>query len=151
MPNAPPQKYVRYNASTCMLRPVVVSVEDDDGGYIVLRELLQEAYPDVQVERACTGAEALAKLSTLAKDATIQVRLVLLDFRLPGMTGFEVLTAIRDNESLRNVPIVILTGKAREADRVLCLEMGAQDYVEKPWDLHGLEEVLKTACARAGL
>jgi CheY-like chemotaxis protein len=134
-----------------MPRPVVVSVEDDDGGYVVLRELLHEAHPEIRLERACDGTEALAKLMMLAKDATVQVRLVLLDLRLPGMSGFEVLTAIRDNESLRHVPIVILTGKAREADRALCLEKGAQDYVEKPWDLHGLEEVLKTACARAGL
>jgi CheY-like chemotaxis protein len=134
-----------------MPHPVVVSVEDDDGGYVVLRELLQEVHPEVRVERARNGPEALAKLKTLSQEATIQVRLVLLDLRLPGMSGFEVLAAIRDSESLRNVPIVVLTGKAREADRKLCLEKGAQDYIEKPWDLYGLEEVLKAACARAGL
>jgi CheY-like chemotaxis protein len=134
-----------------MLHPVVVSVEDDDGGYIVLRELLQEARPEVRVERARNGTEALAKLKELSEDETIQIRLVLLDFRLPGMSGLDVLAAIRDDDSLRHVPIIVLTGKAREADRIACLEKGAQDYVEKPWDLQALEEVLKAACARAGL
>ena len=131
--------------------PVVMSVEDDDGSYAVLRELLQEAYPDVRVERARNGSEALKQLKGMAQDPSVEVRLVLLDVRLPGMSGFEILTAVRDNESLRRVPIVVLTGKAEEADRLACLENGAQDYVEKPWDLEGLENVLKAACVRAGL
>ena len=131
--------------------PVVISVEDDDGSYAVLRELLQEAYPDVRVERARNGSEALKKLNSMAQDPSVEVRLVLLDVRLPGMSGFEILTAVRDNESLRRVPIVVLTGKAEEADRLACLENGAQDYLEKPWDLQGLENVLKAACVRAGL
>jgi CheY-like chemotaxis protein len=131
--------------------PVVISVEDDDGSYAVLRELLQEAYPDVRVERARNGSEALKKLNSMAQDPSVEVRLVLLDVRLPGMSGFEILTAVRDNESLRRVPIVVLTGKAEEADRLACLENGAQDYLEKPWDLQGLENVLIAACVRAGL
>ena len=131
--------------------PVVISVEDDDGSYAVLRELLQEGYPDVRVERARNGSEALKKLNSMAQDPSVEVRLVLLDVRLPGMSGFEILTAVRDNESLRRVPIVVQTGKAEEADRLACLENGAQDYVEKPWDLQGLENVLKAACVRAGL
>ena len=131
--------------------PVVISVEDDNGSYAVLRELLQEGYPDVRVERARNGSEALKKLNSMAQDPSVEVRLVLLDVRLPGMSGFEILTAVRDNESLRRVPIVVLTGKAEEADRLACLENGAQDYLEKPWDLQGLENVLKAACVRAGL
>ena len=134
-----------------MLHPVVVSVEDDDGGYVVLREILREAHPEVRLERARDGSEALAKLKSLAADATVQIRLVLLDLRLPGMSGMEVLAAIRGDESFRQIPIVVLTGKAREADRVLCLENGAQEYIEKPWDLQGLEDVIKAACATAGL
>ena len=134
-----------------MSHPVVVSVEDDDGSYVVIRELLHGVHPEVRVERARNGPEALARLKTLAEDSSVEVRLVLLDLRLPGMSGFEVLGAIRDSERLPHVPIVILTGKAGEADRALCLEKGAQDYIEKPGNLYGLEEVLKAACARAGL
>jgi two-component system, chemotaxis family, response regulator Rcp1 len=134
-----------------MLQPVVVSVEDDDGGYVVLREILREAHPEVRLERARDGSEALAKLKSLAADATVQIRLVLLDLRLPGMSGMEVLAAIRGDESFQQIPIVVLTGKAREADRVLCIEKGAQEYIEKPWDLEGLEKVIKAACATAGL
>ena len=138
-------------SATCMPCPVVMSVEDDDGGYTVLRELLQEAYPAVRVERASNGSEALKKLNSLAQDADVEVRLILLDLRLPGMSGFEVLAAVRDNESLRRVPIVVLTGKAEDADRLACIEKGAQDYVEKPWDLQGLEKILRAACVRAGI
>jgi two-component system, chemotaxis family, response regulator Rcp1 len=134
-----------------MLQPVVVSVEDDDGGYVVLREILHAAHPEIRLERACDGAEALAKLQSLSADPTLQIRLVLLDLRLPGMSGLEVLAAIRGDEAFRQIPIVVLTGKAREADRILCLENGAQEYIEKPWDLQGLEKVIKAACATAGL
>lgn len=134
-----------------MLQPVVLSVEDDEGGYVVLRELLRETHPEVRLERAGDGPEALAKLKTLAADSAVQVRLVLLDLRLPGMSGMEVLGAIRSEPCFRQIPIVILTGKAREADRVLCLENGAQGYFEKPWDLQGLETVIRAACATAGL
>jgi len=134
-----------------MPQPVVVSVEDDDGGYAVLRELLREAHPEVRLERARDGTEALTILKNLSTDATVEVRLVLLDLLLPGMSGMEVLTAIRANESFQQISIVVLTGKAREADRVLCLKKGAQDYIEKPWDLEGLEKVIQEACARAGV
>jgi two-component system, chemotaxis family, response regulator Rcp1 len=134
-----------------MPQPVVVSVEDDDGGYVVLRELLREAHPEVRLERARDGTEALAILKGLSADATVEVRLVLLDLRLPGMSGMEVLTAIRADEAFRQISIVVLTGKAREADRVLCLQKGAQEYIEKPWDLEGLERVIQEACAKAGL
>jgi two-component system response regulator len=134
-----------------MLHPVVLSVEDDDGGYVVLRELLRETHSEVRLVRARDGSEALATLKTLAADTAVQVRLVLLDLRLPGMSGMEVLAAIRGDQSFRQIPIVILTGKAREADRVLCLENGAQGYFEKPWDLQGLEAVIRAACAKAGL
>jgi CheY-like chemotaxis protein len=143
--------FVSYNTALAMLRPVVVSVEDDDGGYVVLRELLREVHPEARLERARDGSEALAKLKSLSADPMIQVRLVLLDLRLPGMSGLQLLATIRSDESFRQIPVVILTGKAREADRVLCLENGAQEYFEKPWDLHGLGEVLKAACAMAGL
>jgi two-component system, chemotaxis family, response regulator Rcp1 len=112
---------------------------------------LREAHPEVRLERARDGSEALAKLKSLAADATVQIRLVLLDLRLPGISGMEVLAAIRGDESFRQIPIVVLTGKAREADRVLCIEKGAQEYIEKPWDLEGLEKVIKAACATAGL
>jgi CheY-like chemotaxis protein len=133
-----------------MLKPVVLSVEDDDGGYVVLRELLRETHSDVRLERARDGSEALTKLKALTADTTVQVRLVLLDLRLPGLSGIEVLAAIRGDQSFRQIPIVVLTGKAREADRVLCLENGAQGYFEKPWDLQGLETVIRAACATAG-
>jgi CheY-like chemotaxis protein len=134
-----------------MRQPVVVAVEDDDGGYVVLRELLREAHPEVRLERAHDGTEALAILKSLSADATVEVRLVLLDLWLPGMSGMEVLTAIRANEAFRQISIVVLTGKAREADRILCLQKGAQGYIEKPWDLEGLERVIQEACAKAGL
>jgi len=65
--------------------PVVMSVEDDDGSYSVLRELLQEAHPELRVERACNGSEALKKLNRLAQDPNVEIRLVLLDVRLPGI------------------------------------------------------------------
>lgn len=79
------------------------------------------------VSRATTGEEGWEKVQNEHPD------LVLLDLMLPGIDGMEVCRRIRQNKLTRDVPIIILTAKAEEADRVLGLESGADDYVTKPF------------------
>ena len=80
--------------------------------------------------------------------------LILLDLMLPGMEGLEVCRALRQNRSTRRIPLVILTAKGEETDIVLGLEMGADDYVTKPFSPRELtarvRAVLRRAEAAAG-
>jgi two-component system KDP operon response regulator KdpE len=77
-----------------------------------------------QVEEAFTGKEALDRLRETLPD------LILLDVMLPDLDGFEILRMIRENHE---VPVIMLTAKTEEDDRVRGLELGADDYVTKPF------------------
>ena len=78
------------------------------------------------------------------------VDLVLLDLNLPGMDGLEVCRMIRRQQTTAHVPIIIVSARADEVDRVLGLEMGADDYVVKPFSLKELAARAKVALRRAG-
>ena len=79
------------------------------------------------VETAATGEEALAKVRTQTPD------LMILDLMLPGVDGLEVCKQLKADPKTQNIPIIMLTAKGEEADIVTGLEMGADDYVTKPF------------------
>lgn len=102
------------------------------------RLLTSEGY---EVEVAATGTEALSVLTDRRPD------LVILDVILAGEDGFELLAAIRRSS---NVPVILLTGRGREADRVLGLKLGADDYVVKPFSAAELAARVGTILRRSG-
>lgn len=110
-----------------MTQPVVfqphILVIDDDPA---MRQLIADylGANDLRVTTAATGAE-MAR--TLAEDA---IDLVVLDLRLAGEDGMQLARKLRDESA---IPIIIVTGKQDEADRVMGLELGADDYVTKPF------------------
>jgi DNA-binding response OmpR family regulator len=59
--------------------------------------------------------------------------LILLDVLLPGVDGFEVLRRLKESPDVRHIPVILLTARNRDADLALAFEMGASDYVEKPF------------------
>ena len=71
--------------------------------------------------------------------------LILLDLMMPRMDGFETLRQLKSDEDLSNVPVVVLTARRGSDDRVLARELGATDYLNKPWDEGGLEAAVKNA------
>ena len=81
---------------------------------------------EMQVDCAYDGEEALEK----AKENKYDI--ILLDVMLPGLTGFEVCQAIRE---FSNVPIIMLTAKGEDMDKILGLEYGADDYITKPFNI----------------
>nr|WP_326847171.1 response regulator transcription factor [Streptomyces kaniharaensis] len=80
-----------------------------------------------QVDRAADGAQGLALARTARPD------LLVLDLMLPGLDGLEVLRRVRASAEGAGLPVVLLTAKGDEADRILGLELGADDYVTKPF------------------
>lgn len=102
----------------------VLIVEDEDAIATPLVEgLIREGY---EVSRVATGAEALAAPFP---------DLVLLDLRLPDMDGYDVCRQIRTQS---DVPIIMVTARGEETDRVIGLELGADDYVVKPFGVREL-------------
>ena len=107
-------------------RAVRVLVVDDEP---LITEMLSVGlgYEGFEVHVAATGPEALEQAERVRPDA------VVLDLMLPGLDGLEVCRRLRSDASTAGVPIIMLTAKSDEVDRVVGLEVGADDYVAKPF------------------
>lgn len=103
----------------------VLVVEDDHDIAELIVHYLQSA--GHTTHRLASGAEVMPYLQARQTD------LVILDLMLPGLAGMEVCRAMRADTTTANVPIIMLTAKGDEADRVAGLEEGADDYVTKPF------------------
>ena len=103
----------------------VLIVEDDADIAKLIEHYLQRA--GYTVDRVSSGTEVMPRLRQQPAD------LVILDLMLPGMDGLLVCQAIRADASTAAVPILVLTARGEEADRVTGLELGADDYVTKPF------------------
>ncbi len=108
---------------------ILVVDDEEDIVDLISFNLEREGY---QVICAGTGEEALELLKTKRPD------LVILDLMLPGMQGLEACRHIRGTPAYSDLPILILSAKGTEADRVLGLEMGADDYITKPFSVREL-------------
>lgn len=104
-------------------RVLIVEDEPDIRGLLAFH-LEREGY---QVVKSSTGADALRQVRARPPD------LVLLDLMLPEMDGLEVCRRLRQDPATAPLPIVMLTAKGEEVDRVLGLELGADDYIVKPF------------------
>ncbi len=103
----------------------ILIVEDErDIAALVAYHLTKEGY---RVRTAESGAEALEAVAAERPD------LLILDLMLPGHSGYEILTELRRRPDVADVPVIVLTARRDEADRVKGLELGADDYVTKPF------------------
>ena len=102
-----------------------ILVCDDDRDIVSALKIYLEA-EDYTVLTAYNGREALALL-----DSDPEIALVLLDIMMPEMDGIQAMTKLREE---RNVPVILLTAKSEDTDKVLGLNVGADDYVTKPFN-----------------
>jgi two-component system phosphate regulon response regulator PhoB len=107
------------------VRPKILVVDDEPEAVELVEFNLKQAGFDVAV--AADGAEALKKARGLMPS------LVVLDLMLPEVDGLEVCKMLRRDSATAKVPIIMLTAKAAEIDRILGLELGADDYITKPF------------------
>lgn len=117
----------------------ILLVDDDVGLASLLSEYLTESGCEV-----VAAASAELALSTLESDQ--QFDLVVLDIMMPGMSGLELLPMLRTNWHL---PVIMLTGRGEDIDRILGLEMGADDYIGKPCNPRELLARIRAVLRRA--
>ena len=123
-----------------MAKESILVVEDEDDIRELLRyNLAKEGY---RVTGAASGEEALKAVKAARPD------LLVLDLMLPGLDGLEVCRSLKQDPHTRNLPIVMLTAKGEEADIVTGLELGADDYVTKPFSLRVLLARLRAVLRR---
>lgn len=123
------------------LNPRVLLVEDTPDIAVWLATALRQA--GLEVSHAADGHAALQAL-----EPGHGLDLVLLDLQLPGVDGLSVLEALRQRGD--DVPVLVLTARASVPDRVLGLQLGADDYLTKPFDLAELEARIQALLRRPG-
>ena len=122
------------------MTPYVLVVEDEDALATLLQYNLEKEGYDVSV--AGDGEEALLLADERLPD------LVVLDWMLPKVSGIEVCRRLRSRPETRNVPIIILTARGEETDRIRGLDTGADDYVVKPFSMTELTARIRAVLRR---
>lgn len=120
----------------------IFCVEDDEG----IRELITYALKSAGFETE--GFEGGADFEARLKE--IMPSMVLLDIMLPDKDGIKILKDIRSNETTKNLPVIMITAKGTESDKVKAFENGADDYVTKPFGVMELISRIKAVLRRSG-
>ena len=122
----------------------ILMVEDNPGDVRLTQEALRDAKVNVNMSVMMDGISALAFLNREGSYANApEPDLILLDLNLPLKSGFEILTEIKQNERLRQIPVVILTSSQAERDIVKSYNLHANAYVSKPVDLDQFINVIQ--------
>ena len=114
----------------------ILIVDDDIKNIFVLDAALKEF--DANTFTAFNGQEALDFLHE-----NHNIDLILMDIMMPIMDGYEAMEKIREDETLKHIPIIAVTAKAMKEDREKCINLGADDYMSKPIDLNVLGNLIK--------
>jgi DNA-binding response OmpR family regulator len=118
----------------------VLLVEDEEQLRRVMKDLLErEGYT---VAEARDGVQALDQVDRFAPDV------IILDLNLPGIDGYSVLSQIRSRPATRTIPVVVLTAKGDEDNEVRVFELGADDFITKPFRAKALSARLEAVLGR---
>jgi two-component system, cell cycle response regulator DivK len=105
------------------MKPKVALVEDNPDNRLLVQAILEDAFEISEYETGILALEGMRE---------DRPELVLLDISLPGMDGTEVLRRMREEDSLRSIPVIALTAHAMTGDRERFLSQGFDDYLTKP-------------------
>jgi len=123
-------------------RPTILVVEDEVALLTLLRYNLEKQ--GFRVDEAVDGQEALARVAEAKPDV------VLLDWMLPSLSGIEVCRQLRRRPATRDLPIIMVTARVEDQDAVRALDIGADDYVTKPFAMDSLLARIRAVLRRAG-
>jgi DNA-binding response OmpR family regulator len=113
-------------------RPLVLVADDDEDILTLVSLQLERA--EMDVIKASNGDEALAMALEHVPD------LAVLDVMMPGLNGYEIVEKLRDNEGTHPMPLILLTARAGGADAKYGYQVGADDYIKKPFSPNELRE-----------
>ena len=116
------------------MNPRILCVDDNTRNLRILNELLEDDY---ELENAENGMEALERFDAFRPS------LVLLDVMMPDIDGYEVCRRIREHEHGADVPVVLVTARAREDEREMGMTAGASAYLAKPFDPDALLDLVE--------
>ncbi|MEN5052175.1 MULTISPECIES: phosphate regulon transcriptional regulator PhoB [Brevundimonas] len=122
------------------MQPYILVMEDEDALATLLQYNLEKEGYDVAV--AADGEEGMLQVEERTPD------LILLDWMLPKLSGIEVCRRIRGRAETRNLPIIMLTARGEETDRVRGLDTGADDYMTKPFSMTELTARIRAVLRR---
>ncbi|MBI5642685.1 MAG: response regulator [Deltaproteobacteria bacterium] len=129
-----------------MGRKTILLVEDNAGAVQLSLIAFKESAVPCNVVVMLDGVEALDYIFAGGKYRDKQramPEVILLDLKLPGMSGHEVLKKIREAHSTRLIPIIIFSVSNEETDRKICYELGANSYIKKPVDFEKYIEIVR--------
>lgn len=125
----------------------ILLVEDNNMDVILTLDAFREAKLKNKVHVSRNGREALDYLFGVDKYADRNEyplpSLILLDLKMPGIDGFEVLKQIKTSDILKRIPVIILTSSREEGDRALSYDIGANSYLLKPVSFDGFTDVVR--------
>jgi CheY-like chemotaxis protein len=122
----------------------VLIVDDDDADTLMIEEALLTAEPQPAVHRVADGSEAMDYLFKRGQYVDAErPDLILLDLNMPRMNGHEVLAQVKGDDTLKTIPVVVLTTSTALPDITASYTRHANAFVTKPMDLDGFEEAVR--------
>jgi CheY-like chemotaxis protein len=111
-------------------RPKIMIVDDDPTNIEIVTEILEDSY---EIKSVYSGEEALEEIYSFKPD------IVLLDIMMPGIDGYEVCKIIRADERIKDITVLLVSAKAMAKEMKKGFEVGADDYITKPFEHDDLE------------
>jgi CheY-like chemotaxis protein len=126
------------------MAPTIMVVDDDPDDMEITRRILARTRREMIVTQVPRGETALA----LLRESGELPSLMLLDLKMPGMSGIDTLRRIREDEGLKHIPVVIVTNSTLESDRNAALNAGADGFIHKDFDMDQFSRDMKSLLDR---
>jgi CheY-like chemotaxis protein len=113
------------------MQPTILIIDDSEDDARITKMVLLKSGRDIRTEVALSGVTGLARI----REGQVKPKLILLDLKMHGMNGTEVLRRIRDDKELSRIPVVIVTNSDLKSDEHACVTMGADRFLHKSANL----------------